>query len=166
MLDSAPDRRSFIGYFASIGLGSSLLPGVLWAQVAAGAEITTQTIAAAEEIAGVTFTEEQRAAMVKDLADQRKQIDELHAVHLENAVPPAVQFSPLLPGMKVDRAGNLFAAGPGGLLVLAPDGAHLGTLMQGRLTANCAWGDDGSTLYMTGNDQLFRIRLTTRGARF
>ena len=104
MLDSAPDRRSFIGYFASIGLGSSLLPGVLWAAVSRGAEITTQTIAAAEEIAGVTFTEEQRAAMVKDLADQRKQIDELHAVHLENATPPAVQFSPLLPGMKIDRA--------------------------------------------------------------
>ncbi|HEX2778079.1 MAG TPA: amidase, partial [Gemmatimonadaceae bacterium] len=100
--DSPRDRRSFIGYFASIGLGSTLLPGVLWAQVSAGAEITTQTIAAAEEIAGVHFTEEQRAAMVKDLEDQKKQLDQLHAVHLENGVPPAVQFNPLLPGMKLD----------------------------------------------------------------
>jgi cytoskeletal protein RodZ len=32
------DRRSFMGYFASIGLGSTLLPGILWAQVAAGQE--------------------------------------------------------------------------------------------------------------------------------
>ncbi|HEX8848480.1 MAG TPA: amidase [Gemmatimonadaceae bacterium] len=102
MLDASRDRRSFLGYFASIGLGSTLLPGVLWARVVEGAEITTQTIAAAEEIAGVHFTEEQRAAMVKDLADQRTQLDQLHAVHLENAVPPAVQFSPLLPGMKID----------------------------------------------------------------
>ena len=101
---SLPDRRAFLGYFASIGLGSTLLPGVLWASVARGAEITTQTIASAEELAGVHFTEEQRAAMVKDLAQQKQQLDELHAVHLDNDVPPAVQFSPLLPGMVLDTA--------------------------------------------------------------
>jgi Asp-tRNA(Asn)/Glu-tRNA(Gln) amidotransferase A subunit family amidase len=103
-IDSLPDRRAFLGYFASIGLGSTLLPGVLWASVARGGEITTQTIAAAEELAGVHFTEEQRAAMVKDLAQQKQQLDELHAVHLDNDVPPAVQFSPLLPGMVLDTA--------------------------------------------------------------
>lgn len=98
-----PDRRAFLGYFASIGLGSTLLPGVLWAKIAAGAEITTQTIAAAEEIAGVEFDDAERAMMVKDLKDQRKQIEQLHAVKLENSIPPAVQFSPLLPGMTLDR---------------------------------------------------------------
>ena len=102
--DTLPDRRAFLGYFASIGLGSTLLPGVLWASVANGAEITTQTIAAAEELAGVKFTEEQRAAMIKDLEQQKQQLDELHAVHLDNDVPPAVQFNPLLPGMKLDTA--------------------------------------------------------------
>lgn len=100
--DSPPDRRAFLGYFASIGLGSTLLPGVLWAAVANGAEITVQSIAAAEEIAGVKFTDAQREAMVKDLDRQRQRIDQLHAVHLENATPPAVQFNPLLPGMKLD----------------------------------------------------------------
>ena len=103
-LDSLPDRRAFLGYFASIGLGSSLLPGVLWASVARGAEITAQTIAAAEELAGVQFTDAQRAAMVDDLKQQKQQLDELHAVHLDNDVPPAVQFNPLLPGMKLDMA--------------------------------------------------------------
>jgi gluconolactonase len=68
-------------------------------------------------------------------------------------------------GMKVDRAGNLFAAGPGGLLVLSPEGVHLGTIAPGRLMSNCAWGDDGSTLYVTANDELLRVRLTTSGAR-
>ncbi|HEX2716625.1 MAG TPA: amidase, partial [Gemmatimonadaceae bacterium] len=98
------DRRAFIGYFSSLGLGSTLLPGVLWAKISAGAEITAQIIAAAEEVAGVQFDEAERAMMVNDLKQQREQIDQLHAVKLENSVPPAVQFSPLLPGMKIDRS--------------------------------------------------------------
>jgi gluconolactonase len=65
--------------------------------------------------------------------------------------------------MKVDVAGNLFATGPGGVLVLAPDGTHLGTIATGEATANCAWGDDGSTLYITADMYLARIRLSTRG---
>jgi len=74
-LDTTPDRRAFIGYFAALGLGTTLLPGVLWASVAAGVEITTQSIAAAEEIAGVKFTDAEREAMVKDLQKQREQLD-------------------------------------------------------------------------------------------
>lgn len=66
-------------------------------------------------------------------------------------------------GMKVDRAGNLFATGPGGVLVLSPDGRHLGTLTTGESTANCAFGDDGRTLYVTADMHLCRVRLTTRG---
>jgi len=69
-------------------------------------------------------------------------------------------------GLRVDRAGNLFAGGPGGILVISPQGKHLGTIATGQPTANCAFGDDGSTLYMTANNQLLRVRLTTRGAGF
>jgi gluconolactonase len=69
-------------------------------------------------------------------------------------------------GMRVDRGGNLFAAGPGGVLVLSPQGKHLGTIVTGQPTANCAFGDDGSTLYMTANDRLMRVRLKTRGVGF
>ena len=67
-------------------------------------------------------------------------------------------------GMKVDMSGNLFATGPGGVWVLAPDGTHLGTLMPDEVPANVAWGDDGRTLYMTARTGLYRIRLTTEGA--
>ena len=66
-------------------------------------------------------------------------------------------------GMKVDRAGNLLATGPGGVLILSPGGKHLGTIVTGQPTANCAFGDDGSTLYITANNQLLRVRLRTRG---
>ncbi len=64
-------------------------------------------------------------------------------------------------GLKVDRAGNLFAAGPEGLYVLAPDGRHLGTLFFGVLTSNCAFGEEGSTLFVTVDSALYRIRLAT-----
>ena len=67
-------------------------------------------------------------------------------------------------GMKVDRAGNLFASGPGGIFIFSPSGKHLGTIVTGQPTANCAFGDDGSTLYMTANDRLLRVKLRTRGA--
>ena len=66
-------------------------------------------------------------------------------------------------GMKVDRDGNLFASGPGGILVFAPDGTPLGTIGTGEATANCAWGDDGSTLYITADMYLCRIKTTTKG---
>lgn len=69
-------------------------------------------------------------------------------------------------GLKVDVKGNLFATGPGGVLVFAPDGTHLGTLATGQATSNCGWGDDGSTLYITADQYLVRIRTTTKGDRF
>jgi len=67
-------------------------------------------------------------------------------------------------GLRVDRQGNLFATGPGGVLVIAPDGTHLGTIATGVPTANCAFGgDDSSVLYITADKQLCRVRTTTRG---
>jgi len=69
-------------------------------------------------------------------------------------------------GMKVDKDGNLFATGPGGVIIFSPEGKHLGTLDTGVATSNCAWGNDGSTLYITADDDLLRIKLNTRGAGF
>jgi gluconolactonase len=66
-------------------------------------------------------------------------------------------------GMKVDRAGNLFATGPGGVLVISPQGKLLGILNTGEATANCAWGNDGSVLYITADMYLCRVRTGTRG---
>ena len=66
-------------------------------------------------------------------------------------------------GLKVDQAGNLFATGPGGVLVISPEGKHLGTINTDEPTANCAWGGNGSILYITANDKLCRIKTATRG---
>lgn len=66
-------------------------------------------------------------------------------------------------GLKVDVKGNLFATGPGGVLMVSPEGKHLGTINTGEPTANCAWGNDGTVLYITANDKLCRVKTTTRG---
>lgn len=68
-------------------------------------------------------------------------------------------------GLKVDRRGNLFATGPGGVLVFSPEGKHLGTINTGEATANCAWGEDGSVLYITADMYLCRIKTSTRGSK-
>ncbi len=84
-----------------------------------------------------------------------------------DATPWVKQRLPGLPdGMKVDRAGNLFATGPGGVNVFAPDGTFLGRINTGVPTANCRFGDDGSTLYVTANQWLCRIRTRTKGLEF
>jgi gluconolactonase len=71
-----------------------------------------------------------------------------------------------LDGIKVDREGNLYVSGPGGLWILAPDGTHLGTLRGPRLPANFAWGDaDGKSLYLTARSALYRTRLLIEGVR-
>ena len=69
-------------------------------------------------------------------------------------------------GMKVDRQGNLFTTGAGGILVISPSGKLLGRIDTTQQTANCNWGDDGSTLYITANNYLCRIRTKTRGNGF
>lgn len=69
-------------------------------------------------------------------------------------------------GLKVDVTGHLFATGPGGVLVLSPEGELLGILNTGEATANCCWGDDGSTLYITASKYFGRIRTRTFGHGF
>lgn len=69
-------------------------------------------------------------------------------------------------GLKIDTEGNLFATGPGGVLVISPQGKHLGTIFTGQATANCAFGDDGRTLYITADMYLMRVRLKAKGRGF
>ncbi len=66
-------------------------------------------------------------------------------------------------GMKVDKLGNLWVTAPGGVHVYSSDGKRLGWIETNERTANCAWGDDGSTLYMTADMYLCRIKTTTKG---
>jgi len=83
---------------------------------------------------------------------------------LHDATQAVAGGLPGLPdGMKVDRDGNIFATGPGGVYVFAPNGDLLGRISTGERTANCAWGDDGTTLYMTADMYICRIKTNTKG---
>jgi gluconolactonase len=66
-------------------------------------------------------------------------------------------------GMKVDSQGNIYATGPGGVLVFSPAGDHLGTVRVPETPANCAWGDDGKTLYITATTSVYRLRTEVAG---
>ena len=70
-------------------------------------------------------------------------------------------------GLRVDNHGNVWATGPGGVLVFGSDGKHLGTILTGDLTGNCTFGGtDGQTLYLTVNHRLARIKTkVTDGGR-
>ncbi len=86
---------------------------------------------------------------------------------LFDARPLMKENRPGLPdGMAIDAQGNLFATGPGGILILTPNGEHLGTIRLDRAAANCAFGDDGHSLYITATDQLLRMRTRTKGKGF
>jgi gluconolactonase len=64
----------------------------------------------------------------------------------------------LADGLKVDSKGNVYTTGPAGVWVFSPEGRHLGTIKPPEVPANCGWGDDGKTLYMTAGTSIYRIR--------
>jgi gluconolactonase len=66
-------------------------------------------------------------------------------------------------GMCLDTEGRLYATGPGGVLVLTPDAELIGVIETGTAIANCAFGEDGSTLFLASNHTLARVRLKTTG---
>ena len=66
-------------------------------------------------------------------------------------------------GMCLDTEGRLYATGPGGVLVLTPEAELIGVIETGTAIANCAFGEDGSTLFLASNHTLARVRLKTEG---
>jgi gluconolactonase len=69
-------------------------------------------------------------------------------------------------GLTVAADGTVFTSGPGGVLVISKEGKRLGRIWDGKQTANCKFGDDGRTLYMTSSNFVARIRLNIKGAGF
>jgi gluconolactonase len=66
-------------------------------------------------------------------------------------------------GMKLDLAGNVFCTGPGGIWVVRPNGELLGRILVPEIPANVAWGEDGSTLFITARTSVYRLRTLTKG---
>ncbi len=69
-------------------------------------------------------------------------------------------------GLRVDKKGNIYGSGPGGVWIISPEGKHIGTIKVPERVSNVAWGDkDGKTLYITASTSLFRIKLKIPGVR-
>ncbi len=83
-----------------------------------------------------------------------------------NATELAKSSAGLPDGLKTDQNGNVWCTGPGGVLIISPDGKLLGRILTGHRTANCAWGGDGTTLYLTADYYIMRIQTLTKGSNF
>ena len=104
------DRRRFLGFFAASGLAGTLFPGALWAQARPtegdARQITVESIQAAEEIAGLEFTAEERELLTQDLQQQARSYQTIRKLQLQNDVAPALLFDPAPPGITVPPEGK------------------------------------------------------------
>lgn len=100
-----PNRRAFLAYFSGLGLGSTLLPGVLWGklQEQTPPTITKEMLRDAAAVAGLTFTDQQLDAMLSGVNKNLPHYEQLRKIHLDNSVAPPLYFNPVIPGMKIDR---------------------------------------------------------------
>jgi gluconolactonase len=111
----------------------------------------------------VTQSEPRRAIIMAYALDANANVTGTRLLH--DATDLVAAGAAGLPdGLTVAADGTLFLGAPGGVLVLSKDGKRLGRISTGKGIANCEFGDDGRTLYMTSSDMLARIRLNISGA--
>lgn len=75
----------------------------------------------------------------------------------------AAKLPGLPDGIKVAKSGHVFSSGPGGIYVLSPEGKKLGLIATGKATANCNFGEDGKSLFLTSSDMIARVKLKLSG---
>ncbi len=82
-----------------------------------------------------------------------------NGVELFDAGEYAKTYSGLPDGLKIDSKGNIFASGPGGIHIFNSERKHLGVVLTGQATANCAFGADENTLFITADMYLMRLQM-------
>jgi gluconolactonase len=116
---------------------------------------------------GLAFSPDEKTLYISN-SDRRLPIWMAYTVDDAGALSDGRQFAEaaqwvrdgdgLPDGLKVDARGHVFAAGPGGIHVFAPDGTRLGRVQTGVPTGNLNWGEDGTVLYITANHWICRLR--------
>ena len=110
------DRRRFMATCSSLGLGSTLFPGVLWAQAQrkGAVKITKEMIDAAASVADVAISDEYKQMMLDNLNEQAKGYEEIYALHIPNSVEPALLFDPVVSATKLEteRKAERMSAAP------------------------------------------------------
>ena len=115
--DQAATRRRFVVYFASVGLSTSVLPGLLWEQLLAQEtgrpakeprRLTTAMLNEALAVAGLEFTEDERQQMLNGANQSLDRYAELRRVPIDLTIAPPMYFSPIVPGTRLDRVAKPF----------------------------------------------------------
>jgi gluconolactonase len=121
---------------------------------------------------GIAFSPDEKTLYVSNSDDVRK-IWMKYDVALDGSVSNGRLFfdatqdkeAGVPDGMKIDVLGNIWATGPSAVYVFSPEGTLLGTIKPPEDPANCGWGDDGRTLYITAETGLYRIRTAVMGQK-
>jgi Asp-tRNA(Asn)/Glu-tRNA(Gln) amidotransferase A subunit family amidase len=105
-------RRRFLTAFSSVGLGSTLLPGILWSQMQreSPSHLTPDMLQGSLALAGLSFSEEDQKAILKSVNQSLGRYEDLRQLHIPNNISPPFYFSPIVPGMKVDRVRKPFVS--------------------------------------------------------
>jgi gluconolactonase len=120
---------------------------------------------------GIALSPDERFLYVGNWDDKKKVVMR-YPIERDGRLGDGVVFCDLtaapgedaIDGVKVDRAGNVYVSGPGGLWIFSAAGRHLGTIDAPEHAHNFAWGDaDGMTLYLTARSGLYRVRLAASG---
>lgn len=120
---------------------------------------------------GIAFSPDEKTLYI---ADSVKMVWMRYTVHPDGSVSDGkllldanTDKTPGSPdGIRVDKKGNIYGSGPGGVWIISHEGKHLGTIKVPEVVSNVAWGDkDGKTLYITGSTSLYRIKLLATGVR-
>jgi Asp-tRNA(Asn)/Glu-tRNA(Gln) amidotransferase A subunit family amidase len=106
----ASDRRRFLACCSSLGLASTLFPGVLWARLQDGASrlVTQAMVREAAALAGLSFSDEEQQALVGPLHRILTTAGELHLAPAGNDVPSPLHFNPRVPGGSVSTPARAF----------------------------------------------------------
>jgi gluconolactonase len=121
---------------------------------------------------GIAFSPDEKTLYIAN-SDDKRRVWMAYDVKPDGAVTNGRVFADVTAekeggnpdGMKVDSLGNVYASGPAGIWVFSPTGKHLGTIKPGETPANCNWGDDGKSLYITAETGLYRIKLAVSGEK-
>ncbi len=106
-------RRRFMAYFSSVGLGATLVPGILWGkmQETGAQQITLDMLTTSLKLGGVEFSEEERQQMVNTANQNLTRAKAMRSFHIPNDVSPPFHINAIVPGVVVNRVPQPFALG-------------------------------------------------------
>lgn len=105
MADMVETRRRFMTHFAGIGLGTTLVPGILWARMQdqGAAQLTLQMVSDALRLSGVEVSDADQKQMVESANRALTTYEEVRKISIPLDVSPPFHFSPVVPGVQVNK---------------------------------------------------------------